>query len=170
MGKTALLVIDVQKALFGKGTPVHRADELLVNINSLIDAFRAHSLPVLFICHTNDSMPENSPGWRPHEALHMADGDTQLKKTVSDSFKERSIVSALEEQDVETIVVTGLVTHGCVKAACLGGLQKGYTVTLAADAHSSFNKDAAELIDEWNKKIAEAGASVLPAAEIVQKL
>jgi nicotinamidase-related amidase len=170
MEKTALLVIDVQKGMFEKGTPVYASEPLLHNINLLIDAFHAHSLPVLFIRHTSGALAENSPGWQLHEALHASQDDVFLKKGVSDSFKERSVVSALEERSVKGIVVTGLVTHGCVKAACLGGLQRGYAVTLASDAHSSFNRDAAELIAEWNGKLAEAGAAVHTAKEIVDGL
>ena len=34
-GKAALLVIDVQQGLFGKGTPIYKAGELLGNIGLL---------------------------------------------------------------------------------------------------------------------------------------
>jgi hypothetical protein len=37
---------------------------------------------------------------------------------------------------------------------------------LAGDGHSSYSKDAARLIEEWNRKLGEAGAVVLPAAQI----
>ena len=63
-------------------------------------------------------------------------------------------------------MVTGLVTHGCVKATCLGALALGYAVTLAADGHSSYSKDAAPLIEEWNRKLGEAGATVATASQI----
>jgi len=39
-------------------------------------------------------------------------------------------------------------------------------VAAVANAHSSYSKDAARLIEEWNRKLAEAGAVVLPAAEV----
>ena len=58
------------------------------------------------------------------------------------------------------MIVTGLVTHGCVKATCLGALELGYAVVLAEDGHSSYSKDAARLVEEWNRKLGEAGAKV----------
>ena len=64
------------------------------------------------------------------------------------------------------MIVTGLVTHGCVKATCEGALALGYAVVLAADGHSSYSKDAARHVEEWNRKLGEAGARVVPAAEI----
>lgn len=42
----------------------------------------------------------------------------------------------------------------------------GYAVVLAEDGHSSYSKDAARLIEEWNRKLGAAGAQVLPAAQI----
>jgi len=64
------------------------------------------------------------------------------------------------------VVVSGLVTHGCVRATCQGALALGYAVALVADGHSSYSKDAARLIEAWNCTLAEAGAVVLPAAEV----
>ena len=93
-----------------------------------------------------------------------------VKKSVSDSFQERSVVSALEGKNVKSVYICGLVTHGCVKAACLGGLKRGYAVTLVSDTHSSFSKDATSLIEEWNGKIADAGATVLSTKEIINSL
>ena len=64
------------------------------------------------------------------------------------------------------MIVTGLVTHGCVKATSQGALALGYEVTLVADGHSSYSKDAARLIEEWNRSLGAAGAQVLLAAEV----
>ena len=36
----------------------------------------------------------------------------------------------------------GLVSNGCVKATCLGGIKNGYKVILVKDGHSNFNKNA----------------------------
>lgn len=171
MENMALLVIDVQAGLFAKGTPVYKASDLLENINALVDAFHRRSLPVFFIRHTNaSSMAENSSEWQLHGALHVQDGDVRLNKKVSSSFKEKAVLAALKERDVKSVVVAGLVTHGCVKAACEEALALGYSVTLAADGHSSYNADAAELIEEWNGKLAGKGANVAAAVEIIMKL
>jgi hypothetical protein len=45
-------------------------------------------------------------------------------------------------------------------------LALGYAVVLAADGHSSYSKDAARLIEEWNRKLGEAGVQVMSAAQI----
>jgi nicotinamidase-related amidase len=67
---------------------------------------------------------------------------------------------------VTRVVVTGLVTHGCVRVTSLGAKEAGYEVTLVGDAHSSYHKQAAEVIAEWNQKLAAQGVEVRTTEEI----
>jgi nicotinamidase-related amidase len=62
--------------------------------------------------------------------------------------------------------MTGLVTHGCVKATCLGAIEEGYKVVLVSDGHSSYSKDAAQLIEKWNQAIGEKGADLIEAQKV----
>ena len=64
------------------------------------------------------------------------------------------------------MVATGLVTHGCVKATCTGALDLGYRVILARDGHSNFSKNPAQVIEEWNDKLAALGVELQPASQI----
>jgi nicotinamidase-related amidase len=64
------------------------------------------------------------------------------------------------------VVVTGLVTHGCVKSSCIGAHELGYEVVLVADGHSSYSKDASKLIAEWNEKLSQGGVVVRAAEEV----
>ena len=52
-GRTALLVIDVQREYFDPDGPafVEHAADIVANVNLLIDAFRAHRLPIVFMKH-----------------------------------------------------------------------------------------------------------------------
>ncbi len=171
MNKTALLVIDMQADLFHKSKPVHNADELIANINRLVDTFHTAGQPVLFIRHTNaSSMAEGTPGWQLISELHAAEGDLVLNKKVSNSFKEGAVLAALRSLGINAVLVTGLVTHGCVKAACEGSLELGYSVMLSSDGHSSYNADAAALIELWNNKLRDAGVDVVETDEIVRRI
>ena len=165
---TALLVIDVQRGLFSRSTPIYQAQTLLQKINALIEKFRgAHALRV-FIQHSNDKLlVKNTESWRFHPDLRVADDDIVIHKLHGDAFEETELKQVLEGRGIETLVITGLVTHGCVKATCLGALELGYRVVMAQDAHSSYSKDAARLIEEWNRKLGEQGARQCKAEEIV---
>ena len=164
---TALLVIDVQHGLFRKSTPIYRAEPLLNTIATLIDRAHAAGALVVYIQHASDKvLPFGSADWQLHPRLHPGEGDLVVHKQHGNAFEDTPLHAALVERGVGRVIVTGLVTHGCVKATCLGALALGYTVTLAADGHSSYSKDAAQLIEEWNRKLGEAGASVAPASQI----
>jgi nicotinamidase-related amidase len=59
-----------------------------------------------------------------------------------------------------------LVTHGCVKSSCQGAHELGYRVVLVADGHSSYSKDAARLIEEWNQTLSQATVELRLASQV----
>ena len=165
--QTALLVIDVQQELFEKSNPIYQADSFLANIQLLIDRAHRAKTQVVFIQHSTDKiLIQGTPGWQFHSSLQPAEIDWVVQKHHGNAFEKTTLQSQLEARQIRRLVICGLVTHGCVRATCLGGLKLGYAVTLAQDAHSSFSPDAAERIEEWNHKLGQAGASVMSTEEI----
>lgn len=165
--QTALLVIDVQQGFFVKSIPIFRADELLTNINSLVDRAHALGVAVAFVQHGNkESLKEGSDEWRLHPALKPSDGDLFIQKCHGSAFEDTPLEGTLKERGIRTVVVAGLVTHGCVKATCMDGKKRGFEVVLVKDAHSSFNKDAERLITEWNEKLGAGTATLISAGEL----
>ncbi len=164
---TALLVIDVQEGMFRKSTPVHCAEQMLSNINLLIGRAREAGVKVIFIQHCDAHfLVDGTPDWQLHSALELHETDVQIKKQKSNAFEGTSLDGQLQSMGITHLVVTGMVTHGCVKNTCLGAVKSGYQVVLVGDAHSSFSKEAAQLIDEWNTKLGQQGVTVLPSSEI----
>jgi nicotinamidase-related amidase len=165
--QTALLVIDVQRELFAKPNPVYRADELLANINLLADAAHRAGAPVIYIQHNSNAfLVKDTDDWQLHAALKPSQRDLFIYKQHPNSFEETTLKAGLDQRQVGRLVITGMVTHGCVKATTLGALKLGYQVTLVQDGHSSPNEKAAELIAEWNEKLAQEGAQLCPASEV----
>ncbi len=163
----ALLVIDVQQGLFRKSTPIYRAEALLNTLAALITRAHAAGMPVVYIQHASDKvLPFGSADWQLHPRLQPAEGDLLVHKQHGNAFEDTLLHDALASRGIRRVIVTGLVTHGCVKATCLGALALGYAVVLAADGHSSYSKDAARLVEEWNHRLDAAGAQVMPAAQI----
>ena len=165
---TALLIIDVQQALFTRPVPIYRAEQLLANINALTVRARAAGAAAVYVQHGNASfLAEGTQGWQLHPALQPEPGDLRIGKRHGSAFEDTPLGAELAARGVRRVAAAGLVPHGCVRATCLDALRLGYAVTLASDAHSSYSKDAAALVEEWNGRLAEAGAQVQPAAEIV---
>ena len=164
---SALLVIDLQHGLFHKSAPIYRAGPLLDTIDTLIERARSAGALVIMVQHASDKvLPFGSPDWQLHPRLLPAERDLVLHKQHGNAFEDTPLQAELAARGIGRLIITGLVTHGCVKATCLGALALGYDVVLAEDGHSSYSKDAAKLIEEWNRKLGEAGVVVLPAAQI----
>jgi nicotinamidase-related amidase len=164
---TVLLIIDVQAGLFQHPTPIYKAQELLEKLNLLIENAHQAGAPVVFIQHNNQNhLLKDSPAWQLHPALRPEPHDLHIDKQHGDAFEDTPLGAELEAREIRRVVACGLVTHGCVRATCLGALQRGYGVTLASDAHSNYHKKAGELIEEWNQKLSEAGVRLLTTAEV----
>ena len=156
---SALLVIDVQKEQFEASTPVYQADQMLQNITFLISKARQEDVPVFFVLHSADSyLKYGSEGWQLHPQIQPIAGEPIIHKRHGNSFEDTNLQEHLRQRGVSRVVLTGLVTHGCVKATCLGALEAGYKVVLASDAHSNFSKDAPKVIEKWNQELSNKGA------------
>lgn len=163
----ALLVIDVQKALFKKGKGIYRGSELLANLNHLIRQAESQGAPVVLVRHCNDSfLMEGAPDWQVHDDLQLPASMIVINKRHGSCFEDTGLYQELKLRGIKAVVVTGLVTQGCVRASSLAALQLGYAVTLVSDGHSSYNKDAAALIEQWNRQIEAAGAILEKATEV----
>ncbi len=165
--QTALLVIDVQKTLFEKRIPIYQAEALLEKINHLVERAHKGNVPVIYIQHSGKGdLARGEPGWQLHADLHPEADDLIIHKQHGNAFEGTALTQALTERQVGKLVIVGLVTHGCVKATCLGALALSYQVILAADAHSSYSEQAAQLITEWNQKLQEQGANLATTDQI----
>ncbi len=166
-GPCALLVIDVQQGLFRKSTPIYHAQELLAHIDALVAAAHAAGTLVVYVQHASDKvLPWGSDDWQLHPRLHPTGADLIVHKQHGDAFEATTLQEELAARGIHSLVITGLVTHGCVKATCLGARERGYAVVLVADGHSSYSKDAARLIEEWHTKLHAAGVTVTPVEAI----
>jgi nicotinamidase-related amidase len=160
-------VIDVQRGLFNKSTPIYQSESLLANIQLLIDSAKSAGAMVVYVQHSAEQhLVMGTEDWQLHAQLNPQPDDRQVHKRHSSSFEGTALGEELAARMVGRLVVCGLVTHGCVKATSLDALRLGYRVVVAQDAHSSYSPKAAQLISEWNARLGQAGAEVYPAAEI----
>lgn len=150
----ALLIIDVQQGLFTKSTPIYRSEELPRNINTLVERARQADVPIFYVQHSDQkSLVKGSPGWQLHPQLQPVETDCVIEKQHGNAFEATNLDATLKARHIDTLIVTGLVTHGCVRATCLGAKELGYRVVLVRDAHSNYHRQAAQLIETWHQKL-----------------
>jgi nicotinamidase-related amidase len=131
---TALLVVDVQNAVVAN---THGRDEVIANINSLIDKARARRVPVIWVQHSDDHIPENSDGWRYVPELQRDESEPLVHKRYGDSFEDTTLEAELAQRGIGRLVVTGAQTDACIRATIHGAFTRGYDTVLVSDAHTT---------------------------------
>ena len=165
--QTALLVIDVQKALFTRPEPVYQASQMMEIINSLISRAQLFGVRLVYIQHSNKSiLKKGSDGWQLHPGLRPTTRDLMIEKEEGNAFVNTALQGDFEARDIKSLLITGLVTNQCVRATSLGGLRLGYDVYLVQGGHSNFDKDPVRIIEITEAKLAEAGVKLVTPGEI----
>ncbi|TAH67133.1 MAG: cysteine hydrolase [Anaerolineaceae bacterium] len=160
----ALLVIDMQNGLLQKN--VYNKQELIDNVNSLLDYSHKENMIVILIRHTNTSFSkENSVEWQLSDELVVSDSDILMNKSHSSIFKEKEFISLLKERNISSVVITGLVSNGCIQAACLDAKKLNFSVVLISDGHSTFHKDGEAVVSYWNTFLEKEDIQLISTAE-----
>ncbi len=175
--KSAVLVIDMQCALFKPMPPPGDADAVIARINALTARARRTGVPVVFIQHqtATEPMRAGSAGWNLVPALAVEATDLRLDKTTPDAFLHTGLQAMLHAHAIDRLVVCGYASEFCVDTTVRRAAAHGYPVTLVADAHTTHDKphaSAARIRAHENATlpaISSFGVRIqaLPATEIV---
>jgi len=130
----ALVVVDMQNDVVANG---HRRDEVVANIKSLVDRARAEDVPVIWVQHSSDELPEGSDGWRYVPELQRIETEPLVQKKYGDSFEDTTLEAELAKRGIGRLVVTGAQTDACIRATLHGAFTRGYDTTLVSDAHTT---------------------------------
>lgn len=132
---TALVVLDVQKGNTGEA---YDRDRVIANINTLVGKARAAQVPVIWVQHFDDRMPQGSLAWEYADELTPRRADEPLvAKSWFDAFEDSALEQLLAERRVGGVVITGASTDACIRATLHGAIGRGYDATLVGDAHTS---------------------------------
>lgn len=131
---TALLVVDVQNDVVANA---HHRDAVIANIGALVERARALQVPVIWVQHADDDLPEGSDGWRYVPELKRRESEPLVPKHHGDAFEDTVLESELSRRHVGRLVVTGAQTDACVRATLHGAFVRGYDTVLVADAHTT---------------------------------
>ncbi len=164
-----LLIIDMQSGLLKR--EVYNKRELVNNINRMISIFVSKEEPVILTRHTNNSFSkEHTDDWQIDSSITSVSHSVLFDKSHSSIFKEKPFTTYLKDNNITTLVITGLVSNGCVQAACLDARKHGLSVILIGDGHSTFHKDAEKTIISWNTKLLEEGIKVISTDEFCSQI
>ena len=92
---TALLVVDVQQALFERPTPIYRADELLNTLSNLIEHVDQRWRPWSTSATATNCCNPDRRGGSCIRRLQPADDDLVIYKTHGNAFQDTSLDAEL---------------------------------------------------------------------------
>ena len=147
----ALIVVDVVVGFTDPSCPLGSDAESVVYANvQLMNAFHQAQLPVVLttVIYRNDheasvfraripalNLLTPEAHWVKFDPrLPIADDDLQLEKRHASGFHGTALDQWLTDRNVDSVVVTGLTTSGCVRATAVDGLQNNYRVVVPREA------------------------------------
>ncbi|QQP95918.1 cysteine hydrolase family protein [Lysobacter enzymogenes] len=138
--KRALVVIDVQNDYFGGGLPIEYPppSRSLPNIARSMDAARAAGVPVVVVQNTARSgapvFDKGQPGWELHDSIAARPRDHYIEKQLPSVFAGTDFDAWLRERGIDTVSVTGYMTHNCDASTVFEAAHRGYRVEFLHDA------------------------------------
>ncbi len=147
----ALLVIDMQEFVTQRveGGMAFYPTDSMVNMRSLIGAFRAAGKPVLHVRHETlepgSPMHRQAASFLPVRVFEEREGEPVFIKTTSSAFSSTDLYTWLQEAHINEVTVIGAVAGFCVNSTIRSGSDLGLAMTVVRDAVLSFPLEEAEL-------------------------
>lgn len=146
--RTAVLAIDFQNEYFTGKMPIPNGKAALENAKRIIALADQENMPVWHIQHTLPAgapvFAEDSETFQIHPDIQPAPHHNVLRKTSVSVFPTTDLDAQLKRAGIETLIVTGLMTHACVAGAARDAVPLGYGVIVAGDAAATRDLDMAD--------------------------
>lgn len=150
MNKEALLIIDVQLAMFMCDGGVYKGEETLANIKTLLGRARKKEVPVIFVQHTLEEDSEYKRGtetWNIHPEIAPRENEVVVAKTKCDSFFKTNLEEVLKEKGIEKLTIVGMQTEFCVDTTIRAAFSKQYKNTFVRGCHTTFDTEVLKAED-----------------------
>jgi nicotinamidase-related amidase len=166
----ALVVVDMCRGFIDPSSPLgFQCDELIQANIILVNKFREMNLPVIFTTTIYRDISEASVFRSKIPALNILKpdsketsflaelspdpGDILIEKKFASSFFGTTLAADLHRMNVDSVVVSGVTTSGCVRATALDSLQNNFLTLVAEDCvgDRDLNAHRANLFDLQSK-------------------
>jgi len=156
--KAALLVIDMQLFFLDPLSPSFTCGGLAIlpNLAKIINAFRQANRPVIFTRHVHhpDQLDAGIMGWWWEGMCLVGSPESEIRQELFPKSNEKVIFkhrysafyntdleTVLRCQQVEDIVITGIMTNMCCESTARDGYFRDYRVFFPADGSGSITEE-----------------------------
>jgi len=146
----ALIVVDLMMVYFEKSSPMYAGVESVAeSAVRLVDAACRHDVPVFFTQQLYEESAANAVYARKVPALQLlrpgsplaallpalgTDRGTVVIKSYPSAFHGTDLADRLARLGVDTLVITGLTTSGCIRATAMDALLNGLIGVVVREA------------------------------------
>lgn len=137
---SALLLLEFQNDYFPNGRiPLEKSMEATAKAQEVLAAFRDKKKPVIHAQHIS-TQPNASyllpctKGADFYQTVQPIKGETIIKKHYPNSFKDTQLLNHLIKNQINHLVICGMISHLAVDATVRAAQDLGFTVTVLDDA------------------------------------
>jgi maleamate amidohydrolase len=148
----ALILVDFVQAYFDESCALYAGvEDALASALRIRELARAAGIPVIYtnvvyeeggadggVFFKKAPVLENFIAGNPMGAwpsgLQPADDEIVISKQYPSAFFGTSLAATLQDMDVDTLIITGVTTSGCIRASCVDALSNGFIPIVVADA------------------------------------
>ena len=177
----ALVVVDMCRGFIDPSSPLGFECEEVIKANiKLVQKFRAQKLPVIFTTTIYRDISDASVFRSKIPALNILEPESDavsfidelapsldemiIEKKFASAFFDTDLAAYLQNLNIDSVIISGVTTSGCVRATALDAMQNNFLTTVAEDCVGDRDQDAhhANLFDLKAKY-----ADVLPLNNIL---
>ena len=144
--KTAVLIEDFQQRIVAN----YASDPAAVveNAARVLAGARRAGVPVIYVVHRGVPFAEYAPDVELHEGVAPAAGELVITKVRPGPFSTTALDVTLREMGVDTLVVIGVATSGCVLSTVRWAVDVNYNFIVVADACSDPDAEVHRVLTE----------------------
>lgn len=137
---TALLIVEVQNDYFPNGRiPLERSLDAAAKIEAVLHDYREKKKPVVHVQHISTHPDATyflpcTKGAEFHSSVHPLKHEAIIKKHYPNSFKDTNLLNHLIKNQINHLVICGMMTHLSIDATVRAAYDLGFTCTVLSDA------------------------------------
>ncbi|MEQ8346962.1 MAG: isochorismatase family protein [Sneathiellaceae bacterium] len=181
--KPAVLVVDFQVAFTDPKYPLGKSEhinEAVEKTSELLKIARACGVPVAS-CYTAYHSQRDIPYWKidaVHDHFYYGHPSTAMDERIAEPdydyifcksapsiFFQTPVTTFLAKQGVDTVVLTGCTTSGCVRASAIDSFSYGYRTIVAEDCSGDIEEGPHR---DNLRDIGRRYVDVMPSSDVVK--